>query len=149
MYMTPACYTVIKWFTSTTSIGRIVFASTIHTCFWTVSQKILHRLASKGGCCDNGYLSYDSHTKVRSSITWWYSYIDGTPRGSNMISTDYCRPEDKASFQQGTIRNNPFVTVTTDHLISDLDLYVFDDVNTIKHVNTWLQFITIARVKDF
>ena len=52
-------------------------------------------------------------------------------------------------FYRNDTRDNPFVSVTTGHLISDADLPFLSDVNTNQHVDTRLQFISVCTRKDF
>ena len=51
-------------------------------------------------------------------------------------------------FHRNDTGYNPLVSVTTSHLISDLDLTFLSDVDTNQHINARLQFITISTGKD-
>ena len=138
--------TVIKRFTST-SIVKDRFGIAIHTSFFNSWPKVFRTCSVKDWCCDVNTKSTSSHTKVKlhnltDIHTWWHpKWVQHDIDWSSIWKVRHV-------FYRNDTRDNPFVSVTSGHLISDLDLTFLSDVNANQHVDTWLQLISICTCKD-
>ncbi len=130
--------------TACASIVKVVLTSLSIPASFTVSQSLLKLCSVKDWYLRCECPSYGGRLQRWSSITWPI-FIRGTPRGFNMISTQLLRLEGRHVFNWNNTSHNPLFPRATGH-VSDADL-AFVRSNTDQHVDTRLQFISVARVK--
>ena len=137
---------VVKRLTCT-SIVKNGLGITIHTSFFHSIPEVFWACSVKDWCCDVNTQVTSCHTKVKfhnltDIHTWWHP-----KRVQHDIN--WCTVwKVRHVFNWNNTRHNPFVSVTTGHLISDADLAFLCDVNTNQHVHTRLQFISVCTRKD-